>query len=154
MSSDWWSDDDQLMAALGRALHSARAVPHRFVEAGKDLYAWHDLDAELAELTYDSALEEPAALTLTRAEPAPLRSFTFAAERLTIELEVTDEKLVGQVIPPQPGQVELRTVSGPARSAPVDEVGQFVIRPIPTCSFRLHCRTVNGTSVLTDWVAL
>jgi hypothetical protein len=154
MSDVWWSDDDRLMAALEQALRTARDVPHHFVTMAKDLYAWHNLDAELAELTYDSALEASPALTLTRAEPAPLRSFTFAGAQLTIELEVTQEKLVGQIIPPQSGQVELQLTSGPGRAAPIDEVGRFVIRPIPTRSFRLLCQTADGARVLTDWVAL
>jgi hypothetical protein len=154
MSSQWWCDDDELMAALGEALHAARDVPQHFVAAAKDLYVWHDLDAELAELTYDSAVEEARGLILTRAEPAPLRSFSFASTQLTIELEVTPERLVGQVIPPQAGQVELHFASGRAQTAAIDEVGQFIIRPIPTRSFRLHCCTSDCGAVLTDWVAL
>ena len=30
------------------------AVPEWFVETGKNAYAWHNIDAELAQLTYDS----------------------------------------------------------------------------------------------------
>ena len=49
-----WADDDQLFAALKEAMRAARAVPPEFVEAGKSAYAWRNIDAELASLTYDS----------------------------------------------------------------------------------------------------
>ena len=61
-----WDQDEQLLAALREALHgrpvppardpqAGQAVPPEFVEAGQALYTWRNIDAELAELTYDSA---------------------------------------------------------------------------------------------------
>jgi len=150
----WWSSDDQLVDKLDGALRAAESVPRDFVEAGKAAYAWHDIDAELAALTYDSALDTERVAAVTRAEPAPLRSLTFAAAQLVIELEVTDDALLGQVVPPQPGELEVRLANGQVIVATIDEVGCFVIRPVPTGSFRLRCRTDAGASVLTDWIAL
>ena len=40
--------DEQLLAALGEALRARQAVPEWFVETGKNAYAWHNIDAELA----------------------------------------------------------------------------------------------------------
>jgi hypothetical protein len=154
MASQWWSDDDQLFGALDDALRGARAVPRSFVEAGKAAYTWHDVDAELAALTYDSALDEEHVLAASRAEPAPLRALTFASAELTVEIEVTDDALLGQIVPPQPGELEARLADGQVTTAPVDELGCFVIRPIPSGSFRLHCRTAGGAAVLTDWLTL
>jgi len=154
MTGQWWSDDDHLLTALDDALRAARAVPRDFVEAGKAAYTWHGVDAELAALTYDSALDEPRVLAANRAEPAPLRALTFASAELTVELEVTEDALLGQIVPPQPGEVEVRLADGQVVSAPIDELGCFVVRPIPSGSFRLHCRIVGGSAVLTDWLAL
>ena len=50
---DGW-DDEQLMVALREAMRARQAVPDWFVETGKSAYAWHNIDAELAQLTYDS----------------------------------------------------------------------------------------------------
>ena len=50
---DRW-DDEQLLAALRQAIDARRAVPPGFVQAAKDAFTWHDIDAELASLTYDS----------------------------------------------------------------------------------------------------
>jgi len=155
MTSRWWSDDDELLAAVGEALRSANDVPRHFIEAGKSAFAWHNIDAELAALTYDSATHPQEHLVaITRAEPAPLRALTFASPRLSIHIEVVREALHGQVVPPQPGQIELRATGAAPVTIHVDEVGWFVIQPIPSASFRLRCRTDDGTSVLTDWITL
>lgn len=154
MTRDWpdWTDDEQLYTELGEALRTADAVPGRFVEAGKAAFAWRTVDAELAQLSYDSAVDGvPAG---TRAEPAALRSLTFAASGLTIEVELTEDALLGQVVPPQPGSVELRQKDGSTMTVPVDEVGWFVVRPLPTGLFRLLVRTADGRAVLTEWATL
>ena len=48
-------DDEELLAVLRQALAERQAVPPEFVEAAKNAFAWHNIDAELAELTYDSS---------------------------------------------------------------------------------------------------
>lgn len=155
MTAPWWTDDEGLLGALDDALRSARDVPDRFVDAGKASYAWHGIDAELARLTYDSAAIEPAgAFATTRAEEASLRAMTYAADDLVIELEVTDDALLGQLVPPQTGVVELRSSDGTTSTVPVDEVGWFIFRPTPAGTFRLSCRPADGRSVTTDWITL
>jgi hypothetical protein len=47
-------DDGTLLAALRSAIEARAAVPDAFVEAGRNAYAWHNIDAELASLAYDS----------------------------------------------------------------------------------------------------
>jgi hypothetical protein len=51
----WWDDDDALLSAVRVALATHDDVPASFVEMGKASFAWHDIDAELAALSYDSA---------------------------------------------------------------------------------------------------
>jgi hypothetical protein len=153
VTSEWLDDDEKLMAALGEALRAAASVPPSFLEAARSTFAWRTIDAELAALTYDSAREQPGA-ALTRAEPATLRSFTFAGRYLTVELHLSDRALHGQVVPAQPGRIELRTAAGPVRSVPVDEVGYFSLGAVPVGSFRLLVRTADGASVQTDWIGL
>lgn len=154
MTREWpdWTDDEQLYTELGEAMRSAAAVPDRFVAAGKAAFAWRTVDAELAELSYDSVVD--GALAGTRAEPAALRSLTFVASGVTIEVELTEDALLGQVVPPQPGSVQLRQKDGSATTAPVDDVGWFVLRPLPVGLFRLLVHTADGRSVLTEWATL
>jgi hypothetical protein len=152
VTSPWWNDDDQLLAALGDALRSAGEVPPEFIEAGRAVYGSSDIDTELAALIHDSA-GEPA-LATTRAESAALRTLTFTSARLSIHVEVTRDALRGQVVPAQPGEIELYLADGESRTIAVDDVGWFVVQPVPTGSFRLRCRPVAGAVVVTDWVTL
>jgi len=145
--------DDELLAELDRAMRAAAEVPDRFVRAGKAAFTWRNVDAELAALSHDSALAGPA-LAGTRAEDATLRALTFVASQLTVEVEVTPDALLGQVAPPTAGEIEVHGRTGPAATVPVDDVGWFVVRPLPAGMVRLLLRTADGRSVLTPWVTL
>jgi hypothetical protein len=145
-------DDDELLAALGEAIQAREEVPEWFVETGKNAYAWHNIDAELARLTYDSSRDRDA-VAVVRSEAASIRALTFPSAQLSIELEVTAGSLVGQIIPPRAGTLEVHTTAGVA-SSPVDEIGCFAVTPIPNSPFRLRCRTEDGTDVLTGWITL
>ena len=147
---DW--DDEQLLAALGEAMRARREVPGWFVETGKNAYAWHNIDAELAQLTYDSESDRDLA-AVARSEAASIRALTFTSPHLSLELEVTESSLLGQIIPPRAGTLETHTTVG-VTTSPVDEIGCFVVEPIPASPFRLHCRTADGTDVLTGWITL
>jgi len=92
---DGW-DHEQLLAALGEAIRARQAVPDSFIDMGKGAYAWHNIDAELAQLTYDSSREPVAGL---RSETASIRALTFTSAHLTLELEITGGSLLGQIIP-------------------------------------------------------
>jgi hypothetical protein len=81
---------------------------------------------------------------------------------MTIELEVQADALVGQVVPPAPGEIEVRrpdwpahTVpDGPAHTVPVDELGWFVVRPRPAGLFSLRIQMSTGAVVVTEWSSL
>ena len=148
-----WDDDDTLLAALTEAVRARRTVPPEFVEAGKSAFAWHNIDAELAQLTYDSSRDSELVASM-RTESASIRALTFSSAHLTIELEVTPDSLVGQVIPAQSAMVTVQPRSGAETVVPSDEIGLFSIRPIPPGPFRLYCRTDAGLDVLTGWITL
>ena len=154
MATPWWSDDDRLLEALGDADLAARAVPPEFIQAGKALFTWRGVDAELAALTYDSALDEDLASSIRSVQHAPLRSLIFAGPELTIELQVTPEALVGQLDPPRAGMAETLLATGDKVATPIDETGYFVFRPPPAGDFRLWCRPATGTGVVTGWIRL
>lgn len=146
-------DDDQLLVALKDALSARHAVPDEFVEAAKNAFAWHNIDAELAQLTYDSTSGLESAAMATRSDTAYIRELTFTSPRLTIELAVTANSLVGQVIPAQAATIEIQSHAGGAAVVSSDEVGFFSVEPIPSGPFRLRCQAV-GVDVVTAWVEL
>jgi hypothetical protein len=147
---DSW-DDHQLLAALGGAIRARQAVPDAFVDMGKGAYAWHRIDAELAQLTYDSGTVRIAAV---RSETASVRALSFASAHLSMELEVTEDCLLGQVIPSRAGTLEAQTGAGASTETTVDEIGCFAVDPIPASPFRLRFRAADGTDMLTGWVTL
>jgi hypothetical protein len=148
----WYDDDDRLLMALREALRAAEEVPPEFVDAGRAAYAWHNIDAELAALTYDSAAEGLIGAGSTRAESASLRALTYATHHITIELEVTADAIFGQLLPPQTGSISAHVAAGHVTDASADEMGFFAIRPMPKGAFRLRCRTTSGADVLTGWI--
>jgi hypothetical protein len=146
-------DDSTLIAALRAAVEARAAVPAAFVEAGRSAYAWHDIDAELASLSYDSQRDGEQAAAL-RSEAASVRALTFQSARFSIEVELTDDTLFGQLVPPQPGTAEIQTRSGQTVTAPIDDVGCFTFGQRPDGPFRLRCRTEAQGDVRTGWVSV
>ena len=145
-------NDEELLAALGEAFRARAEVPEWFVEMGKNALAWHNIDAELAQLTYDSG-RDGAALASVRSETASVRSLTFSSAKFTIELEVA-AGLLGQVMPPGAGSIEAESQSGETVAAPIDEAGGFALEPLPASPFRLHCRMADGSDVVTGWITV
>jgi hypothetical protein len=154
MSSQWADDDDDLVAALQEAFRAKREVPREFIEMGQAAYTWRNIDAELAALTFDSATELAAAAAPVRSAEASPRFLTFSTTELTIELEIGADAIVGQIVPPQAGHADACPASGPASSTEIDDIGCFVIRPLPASPFRLHCHASSGISALTTWITL
>jgi len=146
-------DDERLLAALSEAMKARQAVPSWFIETGKNAFAWHNIDAELAQLTYDSN-EDRREAAVMRSETASIRALTFTSPHLSVELEVTENSLLGQVIPPRAGALEIHTRAGEISTTEVDEIGCFAVDPIPDSPFRLRCHTADGTDVLTGWITI
>ena len=154
-----WADDDDLMAALQEAFRAERDVPREFIEAGQAAYTWRNIDAELAALTFDSATELAAAAAPVRSAEASPRFLTFSSADLTIELEIGPDGIIGQIVPPLAGRAEARPASGPVLGTEIDDIGCFVVRPLPGSPFRLHVATDTGqassaVSALTTWITL
>lgn len=149
---DAWNDE-QLLEALRDAMRARRAVPAELIEAAESAYAWHNIDAELAQLTYDSAHDD-ARNASTRSETASIRALTFTSASLSIELEVSGHSLLGQISPPGNGVMETQTSAGGVTSVPVDEIGCFFIDPKPAGAFRLRCRVQDAADVVTGWITL
>jgi hypothetical protein len=144
--------DDELLEALRRAVTAREAVPADFVAAAKQAFAWHNIDAELAQLTYDSREADQA--LATRTEAASIRALTFTSGRLTIELEVGQDSLVGQIVPAQPAVITVLARTGSEIVITADEIGCFSVEPIPAGQFRLRCRTSAGVETMTGWITL
>ena len=135
-------EDDDLIGDLRRVTSELDPIPEHVLSAARAAIGWRTIDAELAELIADSAVDEPA--LLVRGAATQPRSLTFAAAGLTIELEAElaaadDLRLSGQLVPPQPAEVTIR--QGQALLAlRADERGRFATRGIARGPLSLRCR--------------
>jgi hypothetical protein len=145
---------DHFTARLRTLANRADPVPPSVIDAARAAFAWRTIDAELAELTYDSALEDRA-LAGVRGASSP-RRLTFESPGLTVEVEVGEgavPRLMGQLVPALGGTVELRHAGG-SLSLAVDELGRFAVEQIPAGPLSLRCRAGADAAVETEWVAI
>lgn len=147
-----WGDDEALLRELGAALRSVGEVPDTVVSDGRAAWAWRGVDAELelASLVLDSCLDEAAAVR-GAATTGP-RLLVFDGGVLSLEVEVGDDSLVGQLLPPTAGEVAVIGADGSETTVSSDDVGCFTL-PLPSGPARLRARTSEGT-LLTDWLSL
>ncbi|MFD5711195.1 hypothetical protein OQI_26420 [Streptomyces pharetrae CZA14] len=124
-------------------------VPPELRRLAVDAYALHDLDARLAELTFDSLVD---AIPVRGATDVP-RMLTFRTGELSVDVEVTAHGLIGQLLPPQPARIEV--LGGPHPAAPAtltaDTMGRFAGELPRTGPFALRLRT-GGEVVVTEWM--
>lgn len=145
-----WGDDEALLEDLREALRPLPSPPPDVVAAAKSLYTWRTVDAELAALVYDSDLDD-ALLTRLRSDAAGGRTLVYEVPGLSVELDVSGGGLVGQVLPPQPLDVEVQVPSGTGSRVEVDELGRFLVAPVPAGPVRLRCHTAEGLHFTTPW---
>ncbi len=145
------------MAELRRFFSDVDPVPPLVVDTAKASLGWRRLDADLAELLSDSAMEEEA-VALTRGSGAPVRAVTFSSAALTIDIEVhIDDRartLLGQLSPPAPATIEIQTMDDSPLSAEADRLGRFRVRLTAGGPVRLRVAGGDGGAgppVETSW---
>ena len=156
--------DRELDDELRRIAARLDPVPQALVYAAEAAFTWRGVDAELAELTFDS-LADRKGLALVRGGGEP-RLLTFHAADLTIELEIlpparerlpvgAEHRLVGQLLPPGPAVVEVRHPDG-VLTVEADELGRFAAERVATGPISLRCQQpgAGAAPVVTEWVPI
>ena len=157
-------NDDDLLRELRSLLAHLDPVDPRLLDRGRFAYCWRTVDSELAELSFDSLVDQDMALAVRAAgdlatEP---RMLGFGAvvngEDVAIEIELTPGTgpgracLVGQVSPPVATTVELQAGSGALTAVRTDDLGRFLIEAVPSGPVRLRVRH-GDRDVHTTWVS-
>ena len=147
---------DELLDELRLAGLVVDPVPDRVVFAAKASLSWRTVDAELAQLTYDSALDDER-LSLVRGVAAT-RLLTFSTPGLTLDVEVEgtgrDRRLLGELAPAQAAVVSIRHAEG-VTEVETDEDGRFRTGPVPGGPIALSLRlAAGGSMVQTEWITL
>jgi hypothetical protein len=149
-SPEW--TDDELLQELRSALQE-EPVAESVIRAAQAAFTWRTVDAELELLSLDATDELAAGALVRGGGPGAQRSFAFHGERLSVEIEVDEAGIVGQLTPPQPGQVTLVTAEGPQATAQADEIGCFTFPPPAPGPLRLDCQ-LGGDHFVTEWVTI
>lgn len=150
MNSPW--TDDELLQELAVALRE-EPVDDGIVRAAQGAFAWRTVDADLILLELDSGATAAAGAPVRAGGSAAPRTLAFHGEQLSVEIEIDEAGIVGQLTPPQPGRVTLLTTAGPGASTQADEVGCFAFPPPASGPIRLDCR-VDDDHFVTQWVTI
>lgn len=147
-----WAEmsDDELLVALEQAVAETDAVSDRRRAAAQAAFTWRTVDAELAELLHDSALDAGAAVRSGNAEP---RSLSFASGDLALEVEVDGTTLMGQVVPATAATVAVQKAAGEEVSVEVDAAGFFRLEGVEPGPTRFVARAADWT-LTSPWVVL
>ncbi|WP_314220142.1 hypothetical protein [Streptomyces zaehneri] len=140
-------DHDRLEEELRQAAAILDPVPAELRRAAIEAYALHDLDARIAELTFDSLVD---AIPVRGAVDVP-RMLTFHTGGLTVDVEVTDEGLMGQLLPPQSASIEVLNGPRAGASLTADDMGRFACDAPAGGPFALRLRT-DAEVVVTEWL--
>jgi len=148
LSSPRWTDDE-LLRELRAALQEP-PVDEKLIRAAQAAFTWRTVDADLEILSLEAELTaSDTALVRDAGQGAP-RVFTYHGERLSVEIEIDDVGVVGQLTPPGPARVTLVTPDGPQAAADADEVGYFNLPAPPSGPMRLDCQR-GSERFLTEW---
>lgn len=152
---------DALLGELGGLLARLDPVPPQVLDQARRLLCWRSVDVELAELAFDSLLDREVALAIRSGEESILEprmlgfDATVDGTDLSIEVEVSTMDgqctMIGQLSPAGADTISVQAGDGEVVDVPVDEVGRFLLRPVPAGPVRL--RVVHaGHAVQTTWV--
>ena len=145
------NDEDVLMGRLRKLFSRVDRPPAAAMELVRQSFGLRTLDAELAELVADSAVDHPA-VAVRAGTPEP-RLLTFEAPDLAIEVQVGHGGLVGQLIPPVAARIALHQPTTPEPHwTAADERGRFAVENLVPGPFRLTCHRRAERPVTTAWV--
>ena len=148
-------DDEELMVELAAAVEEETAVSDRRRAAAKAAFTWRTVDAELAELLHDSALDVGAAVRSGTDGP---RMLSFRRAAVTLEVEVDGEQVLGEVVDEHEGETAPATVTlqrpdAEDRTVEADASGFFRFDGIESGPVRFVVARA-GWSLTTPWATI
>lgn len=152
MTESSQQSEDRVMSLLRRGLDESDPVPVDVVDFAKAALAWRSIDAELAELSYDSSHEQtPVGVRSTAT--ARMLSFETGDWLADLEYSAATGRLMGQVEPARIMTVELH-LGGSVVATDADELGRFVFDGVLPGPIALVFRLSDDETVKTEWVVI
>lgn len=149
--------DERLLAELRRIAKQIDPVPPWITQAARSVFAWRGADAELAEVTYDSILDDRRLAAIHGGREQ--RQLEFESAGLSVSITIVPvgcrRRILGQLSPCQVAPIEVRHAEG-VTSTRADELGRFTAHDLPLGPASLRCQVgpTNARIVDTSWVPL
>lgn len=138
--------DVPLLARISEAFDAIEPIPERLTAAARAAYSWRQVDAELAELLFDSATDD---LVGIRGTTSDRRSFRFGHGDAVIRVHLTQATMIVMVEPPLSVNCRVATEEG-AIEQRTDEYGELVVTA-PELPARIELDLPSGT-IVTPWI--
>jgi hypothetical protein len=150
------SSEERLLAQLRAFAHQADPVPDEVIFAARGSFAWRRVDAELAELTFDSLLDDVGLVAVRSTDV--VRLVTFEAGEVSVEVEITPtgarRRMLGQLVPPQAARIQVRTATDDTE-VQADRLGRFTVPDLAAGPASLRCHLAeSGRVIESDWVSI
>ncbi|HEX6222076.1 MAG TPA: hypothetical protein VF115_13380 [Acidimicrobiia bacterium] len=146
------NEDEQILAKLRTGLSQSDSVPSDVTEFAKAALSWRTIDADLAELDFDS-IDEDLPSGVRSSTTARMVSFQVGKWMLDVEYDEMSGRIMGHIAPESPFTVELHT-PGALFSVESDEVGRFEADGIAPGPLSMVLRFRDGEVIKTQWVVL
>jgi hypothetical protein len=142
--------EENLVSLLRTGLDVSDPVPADVTDFAKAALSWRNIDAELAELSYDSS-EEPAAVR--GVATARILAFESAEWMVDLEYDAFSGHLMGQIEPARHMTVELHVIDK-VLSTESDDEGRFGFDGIDNGPVAFVIRIEGEQVVKTEWIVL
>ena len=148
--------EDDFLAEITTFLRHAEPVPELVLSAAKTAYGWRSVVAAVADLEFDSAVDDD---DLARVRMATAdRRLRFGYQGATLEVSIIDagRRLVGRLDPAHGGSVLLRHPGRPDTRTSPDRLGQFLFEDLPKgpMSIRAVPADPDAPGFQTEWVTI
>jgi hypothetical protein len=144
--------EDEIMSRLRRGLDQSDPVPTDVTEFAKEALSWRTIDAELAQLSYDST-DEATSNTVRSTASARIVGFETGEWMIDLEHDAATRELRGQIQRAGRLEVELHVV-GAVLVTGTDELGRFSFDGVEAGPVALVIRVESGETVKTEWIVL
>ena len=148
--------EERLLTEVTGVLRRTERVPAAVLAAARDAYRWRRVASAIAELEFDSAVDDDD-LARVRDGGSERRLRFRVADRVA-EVAVIDggRRMVGRVDPPFGGSMVLRSPSGSTVNVEIDDLGRFIVEPLPRGAISLR-HVPSDTAMAdfeTEWVTI
>lgn len=148
--------EKDFLSEITTFLREAEPVPALVMSAAKTAYGWRSVVAAVADLEFDSAVDDDdlARVRMATAE----RRLRFRCPEAILEVSIIDagRRLVGRLDPSYWRAVLLRHPGRPDATATPDRLGQFLFEALPRgpMSIRVVPSDPRAPGFQTEWVTV